>query len=293
MKHNAAQSQITQWQKTYRARVDAALQNAFPASENNTLLTAMRYATIGGKRLRALLVYAAAALTGGKDEVADAPAAAVELIHAYSLVHDDLPSMDNDDLRRGQPSCHIRFGEAAALLAGDALQAQAFSILAQSAMPDQARACATLAQASGACGMVGGQMRDLEAAADNIHALEAMHQMKTGALIRASVALGAACGAPLAQNEEEALARYADRVGLAFQVADDVLDVEGARDALGKTIGKDAAQNKTTYVSLLGIDEAKRLMHALCEEAHSALSLFGARAQMLKALATETVARSY
>ncbi|MDR1528912.1 MAG: polyprenyl synthetase family protein [Burkholderiales bacterium] len=285
---------MAQWQAAHRARVDAALQSVLSVpEEEKTLLSAMRYAAFGGKRLRALLVYAAAALTDGQDDVADAPAVAVELIHAYSLAHDDLPCMDDDDLRRGRLACHVRFGEAVALLAGDALQTQAFAVLAKSALSDPAHACYVLAQASGVLGMAGGQARDLETTARDIRGLEIMHQMKTGALIRASVALGASCGVALSPDENTALTRYADRIGLAFQVADDVLDVEGVSDALGKTAGKDAAQNKATYVSLLGLSEAKRLMNTLCEEARSALSLFGERARILKTLATQVVARSH
>jgi Geranylgeranyl pyrophosphate synthase len=280
------------WQQARCERVAWVLDETFAAlDDTSALIDAMRYAARGGKRVRALLVYAAAELAGSAPEVADAPAAAVELIHAYSLVHDDLPCMDDDILRRGQPACHVQFGEALALLAGDALQAQAFALLAQSDMPDPARACALLAQACGATGMVGGQARDCAVLARDIDALEAMHRMKTGALIRAAVALGAACGT-LSAHEEEALMHYADRAGLAFQVADDVLDVEGASAALGKTAGKDAEQNKTTYVSLLGLDEAKQRMRALYQEACEALALFGARAKPLDALAWQMIVRS-
>lgn len=280
------------WQKAQHARIERVLEGVFVSlPDSSMLLDTMRYATRGGKRVRALLVYAAAELSGSALDIADAPAAAVELIHAYSLVHDDLPCMDDDALRRGQPSCHAKFGEALALLAGDALQAQAFALLAQSDMPDPARACALLAQAAGAAGMVGGQACDCLAQAENIDALETMHQMKTGALIRAAIALGAACGA-LSAAEEQALARYADHIGLAFQVADDVLDVEGACETLGKTAGKDARQNKVTYVSLLGLDAAKKRMYTLYEEAHGALTVFGARGRLLDGVARQMVMRS-
>ncbi|MDR2243843.1 MAG: polyprenyl synthetase family protein [Burkholderiales bacterium] len=285
------------WQAAHRARAEAALDRflATPSSaeEASCLWEAMRYATLsGGKRWRALLVYAAAELCGADVALADAPAAAVELLHAYSLVHDDLPCMDDDAVRRGQPACHVAFGEALALLTGDALQAQAFLVLAQSRMPDPAAACALLAKAVGACGMVGGQARDLSGKAVTMEALEAMHRKKTGALIEAAVMLGAACGTSAGHMANAALMRYAAAVGLAFQVADDVLDVEGSTPDLGKTAGKDIAQNKATYVALLGLQNAKDKMHTLCEEAQQALELFGTAAWPLKSLAAQAVTRS-
>ncbi|MCL2298477.1 MAG: polyprenyl synthetase family protein [Proteobacteria bacterium] len=294
---SSAAAMIT-WQATHRARVETALARFLTAPSSSAeaprLWEAMRYATLsGGKRWRALLVYATAELCGADVAVADAPAAAVELLHAYSLVHDDLPCMDDDAVRRGQPACHIAFGEAMALLAGDALQAQAFEVLAQSRMPDPAAACALLAKAAGASGMVGGQARDLSGEATTMEALEAMHRKKTGALIEAAVMLGAACGASVGHATQTALTRYAAAIGLAFQVADDVLDVEGSTPDLGKTAGKDAAQNKATYVALLGLPSAKEKMRALCEEAQQALELFGTAAWPLKALAAQAVARSY
>ncbi|MDR0249723.1 MAG: polyprenyl synthetase family protein [Burkholderiales bacterium] len=297
---SSATAMIT-WQAARRARIEAALDRflATPSSakEASRLWEAMRYATLsGGKRWRALLVYAAAELCGADVVVANAPAAAVELLHAYSLVHDDLPCMDDDTVRRGQPACHIAFGEAMALLAGDALQTQAFLVLARSRMPDPAAACVLLAEAAGAYGMVGGQARDLSGEAVTMEALEAMHRRKTGALIEAAVMLGAACGASTGRMSNAAaraaLAHYAAAVGLAFQVADDVLDVEGSTPGLGKTAGKDAAQNKTTYVTLLGLQSAKDKMHTLCEEAQQALELFGTAAWPLKALAEQAVTRS-
>ncbi|MDR2172792.1 MAG: polyprenyl synthetase family protein [Burkholderiales bacterium] len=293
---SSAAATIT-WQATHRARVEMALDRflVMPASLEDALRLweAMRYATLsGGKRWRALLVYAAAELCGADVAVADAPAAAVELLHAYSLVHDDLPCMDDDAVRRGQPACHAAFGEALALLTGDALQTQAFLVLAQSRMPDAAAACALLAKAAGASGMVGGQARDLSGEATTVETLEATHRRKTGALIEAAVMLGAACGTPMGSASRMVLAHYAAAVGLAFQIADDVLDVEGNTQGLGKTAGKDAAQNKATYVALLGLQSAKDRMHALCEEAQQALDVFGTAAWPLKALAAQAVTRS-
>jgi len=287
---------MTAWQAAHRQRAEQALASALHTStkETSRVKEAMRYAALaGGKRWRALLVYATAELCDAEISVADAAAAAVELLHAYSLVHDDLPCMDDDDVRRGQPACHIAFGEAMALLAGDALQTQAFLVLAQSRLPDPAAACALLAKAAGADGMVGGQALDLSGEATTLDALEAMHRCKTGALIEAAVMLGAACGATLSSEQRAALARYASAVGLAFQIADDVLDVEGSTPALGKTAGKDAAQNKVTYVTLLGLPSAKDKMRALCEEAQQALDIFGAAAWPLRALAAQAVTRGH
>ncbi|MDR2710217.1 MAG: polyprenyl synthetase family protein [Burkholderiales bacterium] len=293
---SSAAAMIT-WQATHRARVETALDQFLvtlsSSAEASRLWDAMRYAALaGGKRWRALLVYATAQLGGAEVAIVDAPAAAVELLHAYSLVHDDLPCMDDDDVRRGQPSCHVAFGEALALLAGDALQTQAFWVLAQSKMRDPAAACALLASAAGASGMVGGQARDLSGEVATVQDLEAMHRRKTGALIEAAVMLGAAC-ATLTPAKRAALTRYAAAVGLAFQIADDVLDVEGSTLDLGKTAGKDAAQNKVTYVTLLGLQNAKEKMRALCEEAQQALEIFGTAAWPLKALAAQAVTRSH
>jgi farnesyl diphosphate synthase len=248
----------------------------------------MRYAALGGgKRMRPLLAYAAGELADADPDVVDGAAAAVEMIHAYSLAHDDLPCMDDDVLRRGKPTCHVAFGEAMALLAGDALQAQAFAVLVSTGMPDAARACAVLAQAAGAAGMAGGQAIDLMhvGKAMTLPDLTAMHRMKTGALIHASILLGAMCGRKLAASEEAALDAFTRAAGLAFQVVDDVLDVEGSADSLGKTAGKDAASNKPTYVTLLGLPEAKRRAEALRDDALAALVPFGSRARRLTELA--------
>ena len=270
-------------QQRVAQRLAIALAPQAPGAE--PLVDAMRYATEGGKRVRALLAYAAGELSGATVDDIDEAAAAVELIHAYSLVHDDLPCMDDDAMRRGRPSCHVAFGEATALLAGDALQALAFAVLAGT-RHDAARACAMLAEASGVAGMAGGQAIDLAATGGTlpIDALEAMHRLKTGALIRAAVGLGALAG-DAGDDVRRPLDRYADAVGLAFQVVDDVLDVEGSPAALGKTPGKDAAQGKPTYVTVMGIDAARRHAGMLRGHAHQALAPFGARARRLAEIA--------
>lgn len=241
---------------------------------------AMHYAAaMGGKRVRPLLVWAAGECVRADAQGLDRAACAVELVHAYSLVHDDLPCMDDDVLRRGQPTTHVRFGEALALLAGDALQALAYEVLT----PDvgiapalQARLCALLARASGADGMAGGQTLDILATGGAVSGddLMHMHSRKTGALLKASVLMGAACGgvdsAHLAQTFT-ALETYGDAIGLAFQVVDDILDVTADSATLGKTAGKDAQQNKSTYVSALGLDAARTLTHGLRDKAQAAL----------------------
>jgi len=278
------------WASAHQRRIEAALDRALPpvAEPAAKLAEAMRYATLGGgKRIRPLLVYATAEAVGAAADTADAPAAAVELIHAYSLVHDDLPCMDDDTLRRGRPTCHVAFGEATALLAGDALQSLAFVVLGTASLRNAGDACAVLGEMSGAAGMAGGQALDLDATGGplTLAELERMHRRKTGALVRASVALGALAGPPLPAAELAALDAFADAAGLAFQVVDDILDVEGSSASLGKTAGKDAAQNKPTYVSLLGIPEARRRAEALRADAHAALTPFGGRTRRLAELA--------
>ncbi|MGH8163922.1 MAG: farnesyl diphosphate synthase, partial [Rhodanobacteraceae bacterium] len=230
-------------------------------SEPRELVRAMRYAVLGGKRLRPLLVYATGAALGAEEYVLDAPACAVELIHAYSLVHDDLPAMDDDDLRRGRPTCHVVFGEAAAILAGDAMQALAFEIIAADRTPSieaatRVEMVRVLSAACGAQGMAGGQAFDLAAVGKTLDLgeLERMHVHKTGALIRASVRLGALAAGCGDAATIDALDRYGHAVGLAFQVRDDILDVEGHADVIGKTSGKDAAAAKPTFPSVLGMD---------------------------------------
>jgi farnesyl diphosphate synthase len=285
------------------SRANRALAALFPASpdEGDTLVQAMRYAVLGGgKRLRPLLVYAAGHAVGGAYEALDAPACAVELIHAYSLVHDDLPAMDDDALRRGQPTCHVAFGEAMAILAGDALQALAFELLAADGhmhVDDavRVRMLRTLGTACGAQGMAGGQAVDLNATGVrlDVSALERMHEMKTGALIRASVQLGALAGGCTGEATLQALDRYARAVGLAFQVRDDILDVEADTEVLGKTAGKDAAQAKSTFPALLGIDASRERLLALVDEALEAVAFLGQPADLLVRLARFTAERAH
>ena len=286
------------WTGERQRRIEDVLEHALPRADTLPvgLHEAMRYAVLGGgKRVRPLLAYAAGEFVEADPDLVDAPAAAVELIHAYSLVHDDLPCMDNDTLRRGKPTCHVAVGEATALLAGDALQSLAFALLGNSAMRESGAACATLAVASGAPGMAGGQAIDLASSgtALSLAELQTMHRMKTGALIRAAVELGAACGRPLAPAQSSALAVYARAAGLAFQVVDDVLDVEGTDAALGKTAGKDAAQQKPTYVSLLGLAQARQHAEALRAEACGALAPFGGASRRLVELADWIVLRNH
>jgi len=286
------------WGARLRARVEDALHARLPPAQAQParLHEAMRYATLGGgKRVRALLVYAAAEAAGARVEHCDAAACAVELIHAYSLVHDDLPAMDDDELRRGKPTCHKAFDEATALLAGDALQSLAFEVLAHAGGAGRAlEMVAALAAASGSRGMAGGQAIDLAAVGRDIGlpALEQMHRLKTGALIRASVRLGALAGAATAARDIEALERYAACVGLAFQIQDDILDVEGSTEVLGKTRGADAALAKPTFPSLLGLEASKRRAGELHEEALAALEPFAARAVRLRELAQFVIARA-
>jgi farnesyl diphosphate synthase len=286
------------WSRKRQQRIERVLDAFLPVEDALApkLVATMRYATLGGgKRMRALLAYAASELTDAPLADVDASAAAVELIHAYSLIHDDLPCMDDDTLRRGKPTCHVAFGEATALLAGDALQSLAFSVLARDARPDAAGACALLAEAAGAAGMAGGQQLDLDStgSALDVPALTQMHSLKTGALIRAAIQLGAGRGGAREPSDIEALDRYARAAGLAFQVVDDVLDVEGSATTLGKTAGKDAAQHKATFVSLLGVDEAKARARSLRDEAHGALEPFGGVAVRLRELADWIVLRTH
>jgi farnesyl diphosphate synthase len=275
-------------------RAEQALDRNLPPVDQSPaeLHRAMRYAVLGGgKRLRPLLVYAAAQALGEDGASLDAAACAVELIHAYSLVHDDLPAMDDDALRRGRPTCHIVFGEAMAILAGDALQALAFEILADDRMhqTDAATGMAmlrTLGQACGAEGMAGGQALDLAAVgrALTLDELEHMHACKTGALIRASVRLGA-LGAGSNGYTLQALDRYAHAVGLAFQVRDDILDVEGESAVIGKTAGKDAAADKPTFPSIIGLDASRARLAELTDDALAAIAPLGERGVLLRELA--------
>ncbi|QTD47428.1 polyprenyl synthetase family protein [Ottowia testudinis] len=259
----------------------------------------MRYAVLdGGKRLRPLLVLAAAEAVQGNAEAALRAACAVELIHAYSLVHDDMPCMDNDVLRRGKPTVHVQFGEARALLAGDALQALAFELLtpdgAEVPADMQSKLCRVLARAAGADGMAGGQAIDLASVGKPLGEAELrdMHERKTGALLQASVRMGAVCGSAVAPAARAALDDFGAAIGLAFQVVDDILDVTADSAALGKTAGKDAAADKPTYVSLLGLPAAQALADALCARAHAALTDSGLPGvERLRALADLVVKR--
>lgn len=289
------------WCSRVQVQVEDALSNWVPADAPAGLGEAMRYAVLdGGKRLRPLLVMAAAEAVGGMREGAWRAACAVELIHAYSLVHDDLPCMDDDVLRRGKPTVHVRHGEASALLAGDALQALAFELLVPddvAAMPAplQARLVRLLARAAGHGGMAGGQAIDLAAVGQILgeSQLRDMHRRKTGALLQASVLMGAACGdmSPAAWN---ALSDYGAAIGLAFQVVDDVLDVTTDSTQLGKTAGKDARSHKPTYVSLMGLEGATQHAHDLCAQAHEALARSGlASCALLHHLADKVVRRSH
>lgn len=291
---------LTQWMKDVQTRTEIILQRMLPQPEPlpQGLHEVMRYAALdGGKRLRPMLVLAAAELGNPVQAACEAAVAATECIHVYSLVHDDMPEIDNDSLRRGKPTCHVRFGQSAALLAGDALQTLAFDVLSRETGLPAARQLAminTLAQASGSLGMAGGQAIDLAnvgrgmAQAD----LERMHSLKTGALIRASVRLGALCCPDLDDAVLAVLDGYASKLGLAFQVIDDVLDCEADTATLGKTAGKDADADKPTYVKLLGLEQARAYAERLAAEAADALSPFGGRAERLAALARFAVARS-
>lgn len=288
------------WAQQQRAQVEQALQDWVGVGAPAGLGEAMRYAVLdGGKRLRPLLALAAAQAVQGHAEAALRAACAVELIHAYSLVHDDMPCMDNDVLRRGKPTVHVAFGQAQALLAGDALQAQAFELLTPPAseVPPamQAQCCRILAQAAGAQGMAGGQAIDLASVGQPLTEaqLRHMHRLKTGALLQASVMLGAACGTVSAQGQQ-ALLDYAQALGLAFQVVDDVLDVVADAATLGKTPGKDAANDKPTYVALLGLEGAQALAQQLLEQACTALERSGlSDTRALLALAQQVVGRTH
>lgn len=282
-----------------RDRIESQLDAALPSAADapRRLHQAMRHSVLGGgKRMRPLLVHAAGEVFGVDPHQLDAPAMAVELIHAYSLVHDDLPAMDDDALRRGKPTTHVAFDEATAILAGDALQTRAFSLLAEAALPAELRvACLqSLAHASGAAGMCGGQALDIDATGQlqSLDALTRMHALKTGALIRAAVRMGALCGhAPTADLAR--LDRFADALGLAFQVRDDILDVEASSEQLGKTAGKDVAQDKSTFPALLGLDGAKAKLAELSAVMDDALAGYGEEANALRALGRLAIERDH
>ena len=285
-----------------RARIESALDAHLPASSNlsPTLTDAMRYATLsGGKRLRPLFLCATCTAVGGDARTALAPACAIEFLHAYSLVHDDLPAMDDDELRHGVPSTHIRFGEATAILAGDALQALAFRTLADA--PDvtataRLRALTLLADAAGWNGMVGGQSLDLEAERQRLELpeLAALHGAKTGALIRAAIQIGAIVGDPdLSDEVFDGLGEFAGQVGLAFQVVDDVLDITATTDALGKPAGSDIKAGKSTYPGLLGLDEARAYAESLLQSALALHAKLPLQHSLLADLAVRSVRRVF
>ena len=272
---NALPHTFIGWMTHIQQHMETVLAGYLPHPDHTpqALHRAMRYAALdGGKRVRPLLAFAASEITQASPTAVGAVAAAVEFIHAYSLVHDDLPCMDDDVLRRGKPTCHVAFDEATALLAGDALQTLAFDVLTREDntldAPRQAKLVRELAKASGYTGMAGGQAIDLAAVGQalSVTQLEYMHLMKTGALIRASVLMGAQAGQSLSAAESQQLEHFANRIGLAFQVVDDVLDCEADSATLGKTAGKDAAHDKPTYVSLMGLGEAKTFARQLREE---------------------------
>jgi farnesyl diphosphate synthase len=306
-----AEAGFDAWLRDEGLQVERALETWVPADAPAGLGLAMRYGVLdGGKRLRPMLVLAAAEVTGPAPadtrEAALRAACAVELIHAYSLIHDDMPCMDNDVLRRGKPTVHVQYGEAQAMLAGDAMQALAFEVLtpdptdralapgARAMAPAlQARLCSLLARSAGHAGMAGGQAIDLASVGQALdeRALRDMHQRKTGALLQASVLMGAACGG-VDGAAWDGLAAYGRALGLAFQVIDDVLDVTQGSDTLGKTAGKDVDNNKPTYVSVLGLDRAIRHAHALRDEAQTALAGTGlANTLRLRQLADRVVER--
>ena len=287
----------------YRARVEAHLGECLPPEDQRPqrLHAAMRYAVLGGgKRVRPLLVYLTGEALDVPPDRLDAPAVAVELIHAYSLVHDDLPAMDDDDLRRGRPTCHRAYDEATAILAGDALQVLAFELLAtdDAMIGDYRRRMAIvaeLARASGTAGMAGGQAIDLRAQGRemDVATLETMHALKTGALIRASILMGAWSADNLPTETIRSLTAFGDNIGLAFQIQDDILDVEGDTNTLGKTAGSDSARDKPTYPSVAGMNAAKRRASALCQAAIASLSEIGPAADPLREMARYIVARVY
>lgn len=296
---------FAQWVKSVQSDVEVTLDRLLPSDATlpDHLHVAMRYAALdGGKRVRPLLVYAAGDLFDAPVDLLARAGAAVEMVHVYSLVHDDMPCMDDDALRRGKPTVHVKYDDATALLVGDALQAQAFAALAapfdgdghgSDAIVRQLHMVRVLALASGSVGMCGGQAIDLASVGKSLTQaqLEQMHRLKTGALLRASVFLGALSGKLLTADEEKALDQYAAAVGLAFQVVDDILDVTADSATLGKTAGKDAADNKPTYVSILGMEASVALAETLRQNAHTALDLFGARADRLRAMADLIVQR--
>lgn len=294
--------QFAQWSSAMQERIEQVLATTMPADNETptTLHQAMRYAVLGGgKRVRALLAYAAGEFCGAPLENIDISAAAVELIHAFSLVHDDMPCMDDDDLRRGKPSTHKQFGDATALLAGDALQSLAFELIAsdQLSIPAQQKVSILhcLAFATGSRGMAGGQSIDLESTGIKLTQaqLAQMHTLKTGALMHAATMMGAYSAPNVDTKKYEAVDAYAKAIGLAFQVVDDILDTEADTATLGKTAGKDAEQDKSTYVTLLGLDTAKSLAQSLYQQALTSLDAYAQEADMLRNLASFITQRQF
>ena len=288
------------WMQAVRQRTELALDRALPPASHNPqrLHAAMRYACLnGGKRLRPVLVHAAGAVAGANAEALDRCAAAIEMVHVYSLVHDDLPCMDDDTLRRGQPTCHVQFDEATALLVGDALQTQAFATLVEAPLASTTivELVRTLARASGAAGMAGGQAIDLAAVGQALNEaqLEQMHVMKTGALIRAAIRMGALAGESLDAAQLDRLDCFGKILGLLFQVVDDILDCTGTTAELGKTAGKDAAADKPTYVSLMGLAGAKDFADDLLAQAQRLIADIGQSGQRLNDIALEIVQRTH
>ena len=298
MPASATEVDFAAWMGTIQARVEGTLSRSLPGPQHSPqrLHEAMRYATLeGGKRVRPLLTFAAGELVGAEERRLEIAASALEMIHAYSLVHDDMPCMDDDVLRRGKPTVHVEYDQATALLVGDALQTLAFQLLSEHVLADdpavQLEMVKTLAVAAGSRGMAGGQAIDLEATGKQLTRpeLEFMHLRKTGALISAAVKLGALCAGPC----PAALEQYSHRVGLAFQVVDDVLDAEASTATLGKTAGKDSKQGKPTYVSAMGVGRAKEFAEELRRGAHAALGALGERALRLRQLADFIVLRKF
>ncbi len=296
-------SSFAEFISTHTHRVNNALKDRFNQNTNDShqkLSEAMRYSLFnGGKRIRPLLIYASAYAFNEPNTLTDAAAAAIECIHTYSLIHDDLPAMDDDELRRGKPTCHIAFDEATAILAGDALQALAFEWLSQPYLNSdpvkQLKMCQVLATASGAQGMVSGQSIDLAAVGNSLslEALTHMHRLKTGALISASTQLGALSTGVNDEKHLDALYHYSNAIGLAFQIQDDILDVTADTATLGKQQGADIANNKPTFVSLLGLETAKKQAQQLYDEALDALGCFDYRADYLRNLAAYIIQRKY
>lgn len=290
------------WVRARQSRIETSLGTLLPTTKFSPerLHDAMRFSVLGGgKRIRPLLAFAAGELSEADEERVTIAAVSVELIHAYSLVHDDLPCMDDDVLRRGKPTCHIEYNEATALLVGDSLQSLAFQLLAEYRLADtpqvQLDMIKHLAQAAGSRGMAGGQAVDLESVGKklNLPELEFMHIHKTGALIRAAVMIGACCGNNMSDAQLRSLDHFAKYIGLAFQVVDDVLDTEATTAALGKTAGKDANNNKPTYVSILGVKQARELAEQLRQDAYQALETFSKAATRLRQLTDYIIQREF